>query len=431
MSAPRCLRTLAGNERGATALLTGLSLIVVLGFVGFAIDAGSGYAARRTAQSAADSAAYSAALASSGGASAAADEARAIAAQYGLKAGKGGVAVTANTPPTSGGYAGAKDAAEVIVSRPAPQFFSGLFIKGPMTVRARAVAAKRMTQKGDGCILALNQTDPMSLLLNGTPVVNLSGCSVWVNSSSAQALSLNGGAIINATQANVHGGAYQSGSAQLNAQLNTNAPVQTDPYADVGLPSYSGCDSGGAGGGTTVNSNTATIFAPKIAGGTYVFCNGLQVNSGANVTFKPGVYVVDAGSLIFNGQSIIRGAGVTFVLTNHTGSNIATLIVNGGADIDLAAPSSGAYSGLMFYEDRRAAPGGQDTLNGGARQILKGTLYFPRRMLVFNGGTDVHAGGCTQILADKVTFNGNARLAADCGGAGVRPIASMQIALVE
>lgn len=418
---------LAADRRGATALLTALSLIVVLGFVGFGIDFGAAYASKRAAQGAADSAAYSGAVASLANLSLAADQARAVAAQYGLVDGAKGVSVAVRAPPLAGAYQGRADALEVVVTRPAPRFFGGLFMKGPMTVAARAVAARQANPNGNGCILSLNQSDPMAVLLNGTPVVDLAGCSVWVNSNNGAALSLNGGAIINASQANVVGNVSQSNNTQLNAPLNTGVSVQPDPYANVALQSFSGCDSTNA----TVNSGVTQTFAPKAAGGTYVFCNGLTVNGGAIVTFKPGVYVIDGGWLLFNGQTKITGAGVTFVLTNHTGTNIATTTINGGADINLSAPSDGPYAGMLFYQDRRAALGGTETLNGGSKQILGGALYFPRHTLLFNGGTDVTTGGCTQILADKVTFNGNARLAINCAGTGVRPIASMSVMLVE
>ena len=54
---PDTLATLAGDRSGATAVVIGLTMTVLLGFVGLAVDAGVWYADRRSAQGAADSAA--------------------------------------------------------------------------------------------------------------------------------------------------------------------------------------------------------------------------------------------------------------------------------------------------------------------------------------------------------------------------------------
>jgi Flp pilus assembly protein TadG len=422
------LRALAQDRRGATALMTGLLLIVVLGFVGFGIDFGAGFTARRAAQNAADSAAFSTAVARDAGTPDILGQARAVTARYGLVDGVGQVSVSVNQPPAGGAFAGRVEATEIVISRPAPRFFSGLFQKGaPGTIKARAVAATLPNQNGDGCVVAFNTTDPMSILANGNPIVNLQNCAIDSNSASAQALSMNGKAVINATAANVVGGFFSNGGAQLNAKLTTGAKAIPDPYADVALPSYppGKCDSTN----TAVNTATPTTFTP-VNGQPFVFCNGLTVNGPANVTFAPGIYVIDGGSMTVNGSSTIHGTGVTFILTNHTGSNIATLTINGGADVNLTAPSSGAMSGLVFYQDRRAGFG-QDTLNGGAKQIFRGALYFPKQSLLFNGGTSLVGGGCTQLLGDKVTFNGDSRLAIDCAGAGTRGIGGFVTTLVE
>jgi hypothetical protein len=417
---------LSGDERGATALMTGLMMIVVLGFVGFGVDFGAEFTARRAAQGAADSAAYSAAVAAGSGATNVAEQGRAIAGSYGLKNGTGGVVVTVNTPPATGAFAGHAEATEVLIARPAPRFFSGLFNASPWLIRARAVAAIQPGQNGDGCVLALDPTDPQTLFANGSTLVNLDGCSIYNNSSNAQALSLGGSAQVTASSANVVGGYFHNGSGTLNAPLNTGAKPLSDPYADVPLPSYSGCNANSA----IVNSGVATTFTPPV-GAPFVFCNGLQINSSANVNFAPGVYIIDGGSLTFNGSSVVRGSGVTFILTNHTGSNIATATINGGADVNLSALTTGPTSGLVFYQDRRASKSGQSKLNGGSNQVLSGAAYFPSQNLTFNGGTGLASGGCTQLLAYTITFTGNSRVADKCDGMGTRGIGGFKVALVE
>ena len=106
---------LARDRSGATAVVIGLTMTALLGFVGLAVDVGVWYADRRAAQGAADSAAYSAAIDIAGGdtVSGARTAAKAITAQYGLTDGAGGVTVTVNSPPAAGPHTSTTGAVEV------------------------------------------------------------------------------------------------------------------------------------------------------------------------------------------------------------------------------------------------------------------------------------------------------------------------------
>src|SRR5580704_3614821 len=57
------LRDFRNDERGAIAIMAGLSAAVLVGFAALAIDVGSWRAAQRSMQGAADAAAYSAGIA--------------------------------------------------------------------------------------------------------------------------------------------------------------------------------------------------------------------------------------------------------------------------------------------------------------------------------------------------------------------------------
>ena len=426
------VRALAGDRRGATADVTALSLIVVLGFVGLGVDVGSAYTARRTAQNAADSAAFSGAVARWEGPSTAAniaDHARAIAASYGLHDQQGGVSVTVNSPPSGGGFAVDPNAVEVIIARPAPRFFSGFFTPDAGTIRARAVATVQPGKEGDGCLVAFDPSDQQTILLNGNPDIDLHGCALYDNSSASSAFAMDGSATLTASAANVVGGFFHNGNTQLNAPLKTGVSPLNDPYADVQIPDYSpgSCDST-----SVVNGGQTRTFS---ANGTtpYVFCGGLIANGGATLHFDPGVYVIRGSSLIFNGNTTVTGTGVTFVLTSvNPGGNVATLTINGGANVDLSAPVEGATSGLVFYQDRGASRyGGSNILNGGASEHFTGALYFPSQPVTFNGNNRTAGSGCTQLLAWEVTFNGDSQLSNNCQGAGTRAIGGFKTVLVE
>lgn len=409
-------RRLVADRSGASAVMTGLSLAVVLGFAGLGVDLGVGYHARRSAQSAADSAAFSGAAALLAGTADVDGQARAVAASYGLAHGQNGVVVTVNDPPASGPFANDPKAVEVIVERPLARFFSQLFVGGPSVVRARAVA--KAGTAGDACVIALHETASASALETGTADVNLVGCSLFANSNSATAFELKGSASVRADSVGIVGGYSVSNNSTLttkNGVRTGERPIE-DPYKDVQPQQPSGCSPNSLGTGT---------YTPR------TFCNGVTINSGAVVTFEPGVYVVDRGLFRVNGGATLKGEGVTIVLTSSTGSDYAQLHINGDSTVSLSAPTSGPYAGLVFYQDRRAAAGGDNIFNGGATQSIRGAIYFPNQTVTFTGGSSTSADGCTQILASKLAFRGNTTLGLKCEGAGVRMAGGIPTVLVE
>ena len=66
-----------------------------------------------------------------------------------------------------------------------------------------------------------------------------------------------------------------------------------------------------------------------------VYCNGMDIHAGSNVTLNPGIYYVDRGSLNVNGGATLTGTGATIVFTSSTGAGWATANINGGATVNL------------------------------------------------------------------------------------------------
>jgi hypothetical protein len=46
-------------------------------------------------------------------------------------------------------------------------------------------------------------------------------------------------------------------------------------------------------------------------------------------------------------------------------------------------------------------------------------------------GGDKTGNGCSQLIADTITFTGNSDFAINCAGTGTKPMASAKITLVE
>ena len=220
------------DDSGQAMILTLLSLTVLLGFVGFAADIGTLLHAKRNLQIAADSAAIAgAAELNYGDMTAAAD---AAAAQNGVTIGTNGGAVTVNTPPAYGAYAGKAGYVEAIVSQTQPTFFMKIFKVFSQNVTARAVAWNGGSS--DGCVYVCNPTAVGAMTLKGSFDVSAPKCGVIVDSNNVDALQFTGGAgSLTAGSVGVVGGdGGQTGDST--PAPTTGMPAVTCPYGGLVFP---------------------------------------------------------------------------------------------------------------------------------------------------------------------------------------------------
>lgn len=412
-------KQLARDTSGATAVVTGLVFTGLVGFVGLGTETGLWYYTHRTMQSAADSGALSAAAAlQAGSANGYVGEAKAAAASYGFTDGVAGVTVTVHQPPASGNYTGNANAVEVIVQQAQTALFSAAFLSSGPTISARAVALQGAP--GTGCVLALDAGASAATFGNGTTNVDLVKCGLYVNSNSSSALTLVGNARIEADSVSIVGNlpAADRSSITSTQGITTGAAPAADPYQNVQVPQFTGCD----------HSNFSAPKTGTLSPGVY--CNGLSVTGNANVQLSPGTYIIDRGSFSVAGGSTVTGDGVTLVLTNSTGASPATVSIHGGATIDLSAPTSGAMAGIAFFQDRNGIQGTGNDFSGGTTQSITGAIYFPKETVSFAGGTNTN-NACLQLIADEIDFKGNANFAVNCAGKGTRSIGSSSSKLVE
>lgn len=407
---PARLTSFLENRSGTILVAFALLLPILIGAVGLGTDVGTWFFTHQKMQGAADSAAISAVIATDHP-----TEADAVAASYGFVNGSGGVVVTVNTPPQSGSYTQSPNATEVIITEPKDPVFSALFLHKQVTIKARAVAR---LNGGQGCVLSLNKTASGGTTLQGSSPVNLNGCSLYDNSNNGTALTAGGSAQLTALSVNVVGG--ESGTSNITTTQGnyTGMAAAPDPYADASFGSFSGCDQ------TNFTAKNTVTINPG------VYCNGIKLNAGAVVTMNPGIYYIDRGCLCIAGGATLQGTGVTIVFTSSTGSNYATATINGGATINLTAPTSGPTAGIVFFGDRKMPVDTAFKLNGGSTQTFGGAIYLPTAAVTFAGGSGTSATGCTQLIADTITFNGNSNFALNCSGYGITPLGTVA-ALVE
>src|SRR6516165_5352781 len=428
----RVLNSFAGDQSGSYVIMCAVLMPVFIGMSALGTEVGMWLYTRQTVQSAADSAAISAAIAYYYG-SDTTTAADAVAASYGFvssggKSGGGsggagpgggsssGATITVSRPPATGNYTTTAGAVEVDIQQPQSALFSKLFGIVPFEIKARAVALANIG--GTGCTLSLDPTASGATTVKGSAQVTLNGCDMYDDSNSATALSVNGSATVSARSVDVVGGVSGTSNITVSQDIATDQSYWPDPYANTQIPNFSGCDA------HNFSAKSAVTLNPG------VYCGGMSLNAGAVVTLNPGIYYLDRGSLQVNGGASLTGTNVTLVFTSSNGQNYSTATINGGATVNLTAPTSGPTQGIVLYGDQNMPTGTSFKFNGGASQYFGGAIYIPKGAIDFAGGANTST-GCTQLIGDTLTFTGNSNLSINCSGSNVKPIGTSLAKLVE
>ncbi len=393
--------------------MAALAMPLVVGGFGLGAEVGWWYLSQRKVQSAADMAAYAGAVTLRSGktslqVSEAADDA---ADEAGFVPSRG--AVETRMPPISGSFMGDAEAVEVAVSEDLPRMFSALFGEGPVRVSGRAVA--RITTGQQTCVLALDKQSHGAVTFTGSTSAILIGCNVHSNSLANNSVIVAGSATVQTPCVSAAGRVSVTSGLTLDECVAPyeHADQVDDPYADLPVPDLGQpCKAQNSFGGAA--GSVYSVTAGR-------FCGGLDIRRTVNMS--PGVYVVDGGVLSINSTASVTGNGVTFYLTGG-----ATLSMNGGADVHLSAPSSGTYSGVLFFVGRNEAYRDY-TINGDSDSAMNGAIYAAGGNVRMNGGS-TFGGGCTQVVARTIEFSGNAGVGVDCTSSGVREIRSSRLVLL-
>jgi Putative Flp pilus-assembly TadE/G-like len=400
-------RSVRHDTSGSVAVIAAVAFPVLIGGMGLGAEVGYWFLTERKLQHAADLAAYAAAVRLSRG-----DEdetldavALHVARESGLDEAHGGIEV--HHPPISGPNAGDEDMVEVRLTEDVDRLFSQFFHDDSLELQGRAVA--QALPGATVCALALSPFANNALYAKGSATASFENCVVASNSGSASSFHMQGASF--AADCAYAVGGYQStgGSNSLNLaecdEVEEDHDPIADPYADIGVPTApSPCVPSG-----TVQNTTVTPILTYL-GMNYIRYCSLTVKG--NVTFQPGLYIID-GDFTNTGNTNLSGTGVTFVVRGN-------VTLNGNLTMNLSAPTSGAYSGILFFGDDD--PAIEDIkINGNASSVLQGAVYFQTGKLLFTGSSAA-TNGCTQIIADTIEFSGNSGIRSSCESAGVREI---------
>jgi hypothetical protein len=182
--------------------------------------------------------------------------------------------------------------------------------------------------------------------------------------------------------------------------VKTHQPPIADPFASLPMPTPG------------PSQNLPANQAPQ-CGATY--SGNVSIKGTSSQTCSPDQpIIINGGSLSVNANANFSCAGCTFVFENG-----ASLSINGNAHLDLSAPTSGTYSGMLLVADRSNTS--NLTINGDATSSMTGAIYAPDGSVSYNGNF-AGVSGCTQVVAQTVAWSGNTSFADNCSGFGMGKI---------
>ena len=295
--------------------------------------------------------------------------------------------ITVNHPPSSGPRVGDIDFVELIVSQQVSNYFIRVLNINETTVAARAVAG--LVDYNEACVLALDRNAPGAIQTNGNPSL-VANCGIMSNSGDADGLREVGSAIVNGKWIGVSGNYSGDG---FTPAPEISVPPLLDPLAHIPPPNFASAPAG------VFNSSTQTYSCPT---GVCSFSSEIKI-TGGDVTFLPGIYVLQEGMTVTGGN--ITGTEVCFYNVNASGKD--TINIGGNGVVQLAAPTSGPMKGILFFADRNSpdkSPGNKIG-RGSAASRFTGALYFPSQHLDW-AGNSAASGAWSMVVANTVNISG-------------------------
>jgi uncharacterized delta-60 repeat protein len=240
-------------------------------------------------------------------------------------------------------------------------------------------------------VLLLDPTG-QSLTVAGNATLQLSNYgAIVLDSGNASAVSASGNASITATEIDVHGGLSTASLAAIHGVTNQGAAALADPLANLAAPPQPSAQF------------TAVNYSGTLQPGIYV--GGITVSGNIAVTLQSGIYYLTGGGLNVSSSAAVTGTGVLLYFTGLTGTNPTSIKLAGNANVTLTPLTSGAYRGIVIFQDRTSNAAIQIT--GKAALNTTGTVYAPGATVTLSGtdSTDspIHTSlGSEWIVADLV-----------------------------
>lgn len=400
------------SERGQAIVLIVVALIGLIAITGLVVDGGMAYADRRQAQNAADSAALAAARARIRGENTSGAGLES-ALQNGYSNDGTQSTVEIHNPPISGPYRNNKEYIQVIITSHVNTFFAPVVNVQQLTNTVEAVARAKPSQIGEimygySVISLAPRSDcrnKRAFWLHGQATLRLEGGGLFVNSQDGRCAFMQEGngslVLMDQSPVNIVGGASIQ-KLDLIKRLNYAA------YANRGFKEWDRGRPFIPSTGASPISYPPPFVMPKPGCASQmaeVSKNGNSMSPGNwEEDFPPdgvtelqsGIYCINGDVRVESGKTLIGNNVVLYV--EHGSVNFS-----GGATIQLSAPTTGPFKGLLLYLPMKNSK--RVVLNGNSKSMFSGTILAPASLIRITG-MESEYGFRSQIIGYRVELDG-------------------------
>jgi hypothetical protein len=232
---------------------------------------------------------------------------------------------------------------------------------------------------------------------------------VQVDSSNVAAVNVNNTGNINAPIISITGNWTSSSSGTLTGSVVTGASSVNDPLATLPAPSTTGL---------TVQPGLPGYGSYTMSPGIYN--GGVTFGGGMNITMKSGTYYIENGGFTVANGVTLTGTSVMIYIAPGSGA----FSFQGGGVINLTAPTSGTYSGVVMYQDRSNTSA--ISIANGTTTTITGTFYAAGAAINFAGGAQLSQFG-SQIIAKTLNLSNNASVSVNWSAGTVARRPSLNI----
>ena len=416
------------SERGQALVLILFAIVALIGITALAIDGGLAYADRRQAQNAADSAALAASLTKIRGGNYA-NAAILMAGNNGYKNDGKRSVVNIYSPPTSGPYKSNSEYVQVVITSNMPTYFASVLGFREITNKVEAVSRARPPYWGEilsgNAVISLAPTSDCNRFkafwIHGEATLALEGGGIFVNSKNSACAFIQqgsgsifmmdrslpfgivGGASIQKLQLIKRFAGFRTSSSPSSSSRSPSNFIgngHNDQSEVIGIPFIPST-------GIPPISYPPPFILPNIGCGSrpaLISPDGNAMTPGNwDDDFPPdGVTELAPGAYCISGDIMVKG--------NLSGSNVVLVAEGGsvhfsaGAQIDLQAPQSGPFKGLLLYvpiDNHKMV-----VLNAGENSKISGTILAPASLIRITGN-DSNYGFHSQIIGYRVELDGN------------------------
>jgi Flp pilus assembly protein TadG len=190
------------------------------------------------------------------------------------------------------------------------------------------------------CLLALDGRAAGAVHLEQAAMMTAPNCMIYSNSKHASGVQAKDNAIMTAGLICSAGGKGRTSSAKFSPEPAVDCPQLDDPLRARRPPSDTIC----------------RYNEMVVRGGTQVlqpgvYCKGLKITDGADVTLTKGIYIIKDGPFVVNDGGSIRGTDVSIFMKGKT----ANIVFDVDSTISLSAPKDGPMAGFLIYDDPSGA----------------------------------------------------------------------------